>query len=249
MNPLPKLGKLAPAQDPRTLKLANYLTRDYYFPEERRWTAKVSRYSMKKNDRIGDCGPVGLANMIQTWTANSGEEVNFTDEQVVEIYSRISGYNPRTGENDHGVVLLNMLKIWRNEGFFGHKIGAFASINPKNVSQVKYAINTFGGTINGIALPIISQQQTIWEEPYGSDRFSDDSRPGSWGGHCVIAANYNKKMLDNVTWGRLQPTTFGYMAKYGDEMYAIFSPDFINEKGEAPNGILRDALLTDLAAL
>ena len=249
MNTLPKLGKLAPKHDPRTLKLADYLTPDYQFPKERRWTDKVSRYSMKGNDKIGDCGAVGLANMIQTWTANSGKEVNFTDEQVIEIYSKLSGYNPRTGENDNGVVLLDLLKEWKNVGFFGHKIGAFAYVNPKNVKQIKYAINTFGGTLNGIALPIISQQQTIWEEPFGADRFSDDAKPGSWGGHCTFGANYNEKKLENVTWAMEKKTTFGYMSSYGDEMFAIFSPDFINEKGAAPNGILRDALLRDLSML
>jgi len=249
MSTLPKLGKLSPAQDPRTLRLVDYLTPTYSYPSQRRWTDPVSGYSMKKNDHIGDCGPVGLANMIQTWTANAGKEVNLTDDQVIEIYSKVSGYNPRTGENDRGVVLLDLLKIWKNEGFFGHKIGAFASVNPKNVSQIKYAINTFGGTLNGIALPIISQNQTIWEEPFGPDIYSDDARPGSWGGHCVVGANYREKMFDNITWGSLKPTTFGYMAIYGDEMFAIFSPDFINGEGIAPNGIDRESLIRDLAAL
>lgn len=243
MNNLPKLGKLAPRHDRRTLKLANYLPIPA-FPEERKWSEKVKNYGMMRNDKIGCCAVAGPAHMIQAWTANASKETIISDEDVVKIYSKLSGYNPVTGENDNGLVLLDVLKEWRNVGFCGHKIGAFAQVNHRNISEIKAAINLFGGTLNGIGLPVSAQKQVIWDTP--SNGAIGDGAKYSWGGHCTTSPDYNGSVNTHITWGKKVNATWNFMVTYADEIWAIISPDFLNQN-RAPNGFDLNQLLIDLA--
>lgn len=236
-----KLGKQPAKHDLRTLCFENY----YTFPtppKERLWSSKVKDYGMMRNDRIGDCAIAGPGHMIQTWTANNDNEVVIPDDEIVDVYSDISGYDPKTGANDTGCVLLDVLKYWRNTGIAGHKIGAFMSVNPRNILMIKTAINLFGGVLNGIALPISAQGQDLWEI---TQSFNGDGQPGSWGGHCTFSPDYNDKENINITWGTHLPASWGFMQVYADEMYAILSEDFIKE-GVAPNGFNLAQLQEDL---
>lgn len=248
MNTLPKLGKLAPKHDPRTLKLVNYLFLPS-FPESYQWSLKASsNWGMMKNDRIGCCTCAAAGHMIQDWTANCGNEVTISDNDVIVAYSGNSGYNPKTGENDNGAVEMDVLKYWRKIGIGNHFIEAFVSVNLRNLNHVKAAIYLFGGIYVGIALPITAQNQDIWNVAYGPDANGDDTVPGSWGGHAVTIIDYDKYGLTCITWGAKKRMTWDFFSKYCDEAYAIISPDFFVD-GKAPHGFNIDELRKDLAAL
>lgn len=239
-----KLGKQPAKRDVRTLFLENY----YAFPEppeERIWSDKVSKYGMMRNDEIGDCGIAGPAHMIQTWTANANEEYIISDEDVVKTYSAITGYDPKTGLNDNGVVLLDVLKYWRTEGIGGRKIGAFMAVNPRNLRMVKVAINEFGGTLVGLSLPLSAQNQDRWDV---TSSFNGYGKPGSWGGHCTMKPDYLKNGdFRHITWGAKQPSSPNFNMVYTDEEYVILSPDFINDKKLSPANFDWDRMCTDLA--
>lgn len=238
-----KLGKLPAIHDARTLHLENY----YTFPdppEETIWSNKVKDYEMLGNDTAGNCGPVAGLHQIQTWTANAQNEVRFTTQQAIELYSQFTGYNPASGLNDSGIVLLKMLTYWRKYGFYGHKIGAFMSVNPRNLRMVRIAINEFGGTINGYNLPISAQNQPRWDI---SASFNGDGAPGSWGGHCTIHVDaLNNGDFNNVTWGTLIPSSEKFVMVYCDEMYVLLSEDFINDKKMSPSNFNWDKMVEDL---
>lgn len=237
-----KLGKLPYKNDLRTLHFEDYFTFPEP-PEEKIWYDKVSKYGMMLNDKIGDCAIAGPAHMIQTWTANSSNEIIIPDDKIVETYSAVSGYDPKTGANDHGCVLLDVLKYWKNTGIDGHKIGAFASVNPRNIRMIKIAIQLFGGVLNGIALPLSAQGQDSWDI---AQSFNGDGAPGSWGGHCTATEGYNELQDINITWGTGVPASWSFMQVYCDERWVVFSDDFINRKGFSPNGFNREKLLEDL---
>lgn len=247
MADLFKLGKLPARHDHRTLLLEKYLTAPIPYPSDCDWTKNVTDYGMMKNDTIGDCGIAGPAHMIQTMTNNIGNEFVIPDDIIVQIYSDISGYNPTTGENDNGVVLLDVLNYWRNTGFSGHKIGGYVKLNTSLLDSVKAAIFLFGGILTGMALPISAQGQSEWQ--MNGSGLSGNNAPYSWGGHCVPYEAYTDKDLTCVTWGDRKKAMIDWFTTYCDEAYAIFSTDFIKSDGESPSGFNKDQLIADLNSL
>ena len=244
-----KLGKAPPRHDKRTLKLSNYIDRAKLptAPDSRDWTTQVSGYGVMRNDSLGDCAIAGPGHMIQTWTAANGAESIPSDDAIVKAYAEVSGYDPRDGSNDNGCVMLDVLNYWRNTGIGGHKILGYALIEPHDVELVKIAINLFGGTDDGFALPITAQDQSVWDVV--GDGVSGDSARYSWGGHCVPKPKYDALHPVCVTWGQRLPMTWEFFTAYCDECYAVLSTDWVNGSKTAPNGFDLDALTADLAAI
>ena len=87
--------------------------------------------------------------------------------QVLGAYSAITGYDPATGDNDTGAVETDVLNYWRKTGVAGHKILAYAALEPGNTQHVRDAIDLFGGAYIGLALPISAQRQAVWSVPPG----------------------------------------------------------------------------------
>jgi hypothetical protein len=93
-------------------------------PEKVYWGYKVpeDQWGMLANDEVGDCVVAGAMHMDMNWTAHTGTMRTYTREQALEIYSRLTGYDPTTGANDNGLVVTDFLNFWQTEGFFGSKI-------------------------------------------------------------------------------------------------------------------------------
>jgi hypothetical protein len=243
-----KLGKLAPRHDVRTLQFANYIDPETLppVPAQYDWSDKITKWGMMKNDTIGDCTCAAAGHLIMEWTADNGKLVTPTDTQIVQAYSAITGYNPKTGANDNGAVETDVLNYWRKTGIANHKITAYAGLEPSNHNHVQEAVYLFGGCYIGLALPISAQSQTIWSVPPGGA--TGIGAPGSWGGHAVPVVAYNNSGLTVITWGALKKMTWGFWDAYCDESYAIISPDFL-KKNKAPNGFDLAALQQDLKAI
>jgi hypothetical protein len=252
-----KLGKHPARHDPRTLLLASYTTTKLPAPPAKMNLATKVKgdWGMMDNDQLGDCTCAGAGHLIMEWTANGQSKmVTPADQNIVDAYSAITGYNPKTGANDNGAVELDVLNYWRTTGIAGHKIEAFIALEPSNHTHVMDAVWIFGGCYIGVALPKTAQRQTSTKQawsvpPQGT---GGDGAPGSWGGHAVPVVAYDARGLTVVTWGALQQMTWGFWAAYCDEAYAILSPDFLKQKGGktvAPNGFDIDQLQADLADL
>ena len=249
-----KLGKHPARHDPRTLLLASYITGALPTPPASGdLTTKVgSAWGMMDNDQIGDCTCAAAGHLIMEWTANASKKmVTPSDKQIVAAYSAITGYNPTTGANDNGAVEIDVLNYWRQSGIAGHKIGAYAALEPSNHTNVMDAVYIFEGCYIGLQLPTSAQAQVQnhqpWSVPPGGT--SGDGAPGSWGGHAVPVVAYDARTLTVVTWGALQVMTWSFWDAYCDESYAIISNDYINNKKESPDGFNMQQLQADLADL
>jgi hypothetical protein len=256
-----KLGKLAAKHDPRTLMLAAILTAATLpaAPPTCDYSAKVGdSWGMMKNDTLGDCAIAGPGHLIMMRTANAGTEFVPTDAQIVKAYSAVSGYNPKTGANDNGCVLLDVMKYWRTSGIAGHKIGAFAAVEPTNQLQMKTALWLFEGLVLGFQLPASVENATVWDVPNGG--LKGKGKPGSWGGHCVAGSTYGPITrttvvgydLDGllvISWGQLIRVTWAFIAAYCDEAYAIVSTDMLLPTGVCPAGFNQAALNSYLASI
>ena len=244
-----RLGKNAPKRDLRTLRMAEYLPLIAPIPPEScDWTAKVTQpWGMLLNDTQGDCTCAAAAHLIDLWTANTMAETLIADTDVLAAYEAFCGYNPADPSTDRGGVEINVLNQWRQMGIAGHKIGAYASINPLNVSHIKLAISIFGGVYVGIALPASVQGQSTWNVI--SDGLSGAGTPGSWGGHAVPIVAYDADGLTCITWGQPLKMSWAFWTAYVDEAYAIISNDFLNGSAVTPSGFNLAQLQSDLSVV
>lgn len=242
-----KLGKLAPSNDDRNLKLAKYLDPAALPtpPGTVQWGVKVQQFPMFANDRLGDCTCAAVGHMAQTWTSWHQYWMPTVDEVTSMYWATGDG----SGQDDTGRVETDVLNYWRNTGFGDRKdkITAYAQVDPSNFTEVKQAVDLFGGLYIGVALPITAQGQTEWKvvPEDGSGR----SQPGSWGGHAVNVTAYCKYYLVVVTWGQRLRVHWDFWKKYVDEAYAVLSPDWATGDVKAPNGFDFNALQSDLSQI
>ena len=243
-----KTGKLAPKPNPRTLKLARYLTgqlplsvakvyREYKTPD----AAK----QMFGNDTIGDCTCAGIANLLILWTCHTGQVVIPTRDQVIAMYSAITGYDG-TDATDNGAAMTDVLQYMQTTGLAGHKILAWAQIDHTNPEHRRLGVQLFGATYVGVQLPISAQDQFSNNEPW-------HSVPGDFveGGHAIIHPGYGSEGGDYVTWAKWdQKAATEWEEAWIDEEYVVITEDWLDKvTKKTPGGLDLATLQADLALL
>lgn len=254
----PRLGRLPARHDPRTLRLASYLRPEALPPAPRQisWAPPGVSWPVMQNDQVGDCTIAAAGHMIECWTGDTRRTASglpypqiVPDAEIIAAYSAVCGYDPKTGVNDNGAVVLDVLNYWRKTGIGGHTIEAFVSIDPQNLDHCRLATFLFGGLYLGLSLPATAQG-SIGDEwsvtPRWRWRAADN--PGSWGGHAVPVVAYDPWHVWVVTWGQIQAMTWGFFNLYCEEAWAVLSPDWF-AGAKAPSGFDLAALRSDLAAL
>ena len=238
------LGRKAVKTDSRTLRLACYITPALPPPPAQvDWSPAVTGWGVLLNDQLGDCTIAGVGHAVQTLTANVSGQAVVTDDDVLSYYKLWDGYDG-TPATDNGGIELDVLNNWQKNGFAGHALLAFAQANPANTTEVKQAINLFGGLYIGMQVPnfiMAGPAPGVW------DVTPNDG--GIDGGHCVWVVGYNDDLVKFVSWGTLYEMKWAFWARYVDEAHALLSNDFIKANGLDPAGFDLSALQADLAAI
>jgi hypothetical protein len=245
-----KSGKLPPKKDARTFKLSSYLKGKELppVPEKCNWGTKIkpTKWGMMHNKDIEICTCAAAGHFIMAWTSNTGKVIEPNDISIIEAYSAITGFDPKTRKNDIGAYLMEVLKYWRKYYIGGHRIYAFAKLRLKNVLQLKQSVYLFGGAYVGLRLPKSAQRQHIWKVP--PQGIKGEGAKGSWTGHCVLVTGYSESGLRIITWGHEKIMEWDFWKTYSDESYAIFSEDFIKDN-KNPAGIDLKAIKLDIKSL
>lgn len=247
-----RLGKLEHKADDRTLRMELYMAPpdDMALPvtydlDKGRKPFPVSSWG---NDLWGDCVIAGRANQtVRLERIERRVTLALLPTQVIEEYKneaeRQMGHRPATAGDayDHGLYMLDAQKDWRVDGWtvpkgsisdktFRHKIAAFGQVVQSDVTQMKLAIYLLRGVQLGFDLPLTARNQ--WR---GSDKrwfvvpgIAPETKPGSWGGHCVYAKRYDADNLYVITWGREIPVSWEFVSRYCDEAWAVV--DDLNSK-------------------
>lgn len=237
-----RLGKAAARHDKRTVKMSSVIEVLPPAPATFDYSNRVKSLGMLGNDTLGDCTAAGAAHLHQIWTAYNGREFNPTLEETIAFYSGSTGYNPADSNSDNGGVMLDVLKYWKANGFAGHTIDAYISVDPKNQAEIKTALYHFGGLYKGLALPKSAQGASVWKVPAYGARWSGE--PGSWGGHCVVdALTYNDKQQQCVTWGTTIESDWTFTSAYCDELFVVLSEDWYGTDKTCPTGFNATELL------
>ena len=242
------LGRNPSPPDKRDLRFATYSVNLPEPPPSTHWAQAVPSWLMDFNDTVGDCTCAAMEHMIRAWCSNAKNGCLLPSEaDVLKAYEAITGYDPRTGANDDGANMRDVLKYWQKTGLAGHKIAAYVAVNPRNKMQVQQAIWLFGGVYAGLDLALSQQKQKVWDVPRGGA--VGKGEPRSWGGHCVPFIDYDAKNPVNVTWGALKKMTWPFVKTYCSELYATLTQDWIDAHGKSPSGFDLPTLMSDLKAV
>ncbi|MEE8659637.1 Peptidase-C39-2 domain-containing protein [Acetobacteraceae bacterium EV16G] len=246
-----KLGKRPAKRDPRTYRLTPALTAHWpSVPEAQDWSDKVD-YQMWGNDTCGCCGLASQAGFIATWTKNAQSQVLLSTDQVIANYADVSGYDPRTGINDDGVILLDVLKIWRKNGFRRPGpdkdiLTAFGYVERKDVMSVKRCIAFLGGIIGGVQMV----QGFMELEPGDTWDLDKVSNHMPVGGHAIAVTGYNKDGLFFASWGARSFMPWATWQHISDESYGLLSrQNWLGDDGKSPKDQTFDALLSEIRSL
>jgi len=208
------------------------------------------------NDRLLNCTCAAFYHALQVWSFNaagrtSARMLTASDSYVKELYKLACGYDPeKSGEGPGGKAQLVLKYLLKHGAPVGprrrNKILAYIEVDPRQVEDVKRAINECGLVYVGFNVPKYLGPQNrhlpkVWDVDPSNRRFI--------GGHAVVAPGYDEQMLDVISWGRFYKMTWKFFGKYVEEVYAIADHAWIAATGKTPGGLTLKELDTQMQAL
>lgn len=226
-----KLGKQGYKHDDRTLMMAKFLSPDIHIPDHFNFDANRAPFPDRVwgNDNYGDCVIAARANAtLRLERVEQRRTLAMVDEDAINLYKAMTGCQSPGDEKDTGLVMLEAMRQWRNEGWSMFKyphhhydIAAYGEIDPMNQQELRACIYMLGGVHFGFALPVAAQQMTrnkVWD--YNGEN-GGEWQPGSWGGHAVYGIAYDKDSITIKTWGFNVKVTNAFIEKYCDEAWGV----------------------------
>lgn len=250
-----KLGKLPPRRLMSTPSFGDFLARRSDWPDvaPRGWeyALPATGLDILGNDTWGDCAEAGAMHLIQVQTANAGVPLHGTLEQTLDLYSAVTGFDPKDASTDQGTELLSLLQYWKNVGIkvttagglvVTHHILGWASLDISSVPQMRYASDLFGGTYLGVNLPESAEDDT-------SNWTVNPANSKIVGGHCITGVGQGSAGGHLISWGVLIPFTWNFMHQFLDEAYVVVSPEWLRANGQSPSGLDLPGLLNAMKEL
>lgn len=207
------------------LKLADILTGAPAHDKAADNLTKVTDWGLYGNDHYGVCGPTEIANSRKQITKYlTATEASPSQDDVFDLYRRSGNpaFDPKTGADDNGVVMADMLSEVHKNGIAGVKSLAYAAVNIRNADEVAAALNIFGALHLGVSLQTAQQRQTntgLW----------DYKRSAVWGGHAVLAGAYTGatvgKDISVITWAAPVGMTDAFWTNQVDEAWVVIWPE------------------------
>jgi hypothetical protein len=206
------------------------------------------------NDDYGDCVFACVGHVTGVETANAGTPFHATLQQVLAMYSAVTGFDPNDPSTDNGANIQDALNYWQAHGFAnGTKILGYLSVDATNWAEVQSALYLFENLILGMELP----DAYVNPFPSGDGALWDVAGdPVPENGHCVGGCAYNANgELIVDTWGMLVRLTRTALAKYatpsnGGELWVVLTPDQLAKgQAKAPNGVAWSSLVADFDSI
>jgi hypothetical protein len=213
-------------------------------------------WGMLANDAHSNCVFAGAAHETMVWThrAGAGQPVAFTDKNVLDDYSVVTGFDPADPETDDGTDMVDAADYLRRTGVVvaagnRHKIDSYLALEVGNVDQLALAAYLFGAVGVGINFPVSATQQFDAGRPWDILTLAQQQGDRIDGGHYIpcIGRNSDGNFLV-VTWGRLHAMTPAFYRAHNDETLAYVSTDPI-KNNLSPEGFGIDELRRDLAEI
>jgi hypothetical protein len=246
-----KLGKKPSRPEAFSLKFGDYVNAAQLppLPETFGHDALIQSWPMLANDQWGDCVWAGAAHETMLLTKEAGNVAVFTDENVLSDYSVVTGFNPNNPSTDQGTDVQAAAQYRQNTGIVDsvgnrHKIAAYLSLQPGNVTDLYLATYLFSCVGIGLQLP-----QSAMDQAEQNQTWDVVANSPIVGGHYVpLLGRDPVDLLHTVSWGKLQLMTVAFLSACCDEAYAYVSQEnLINQK--SPEGFDYATLIADLGEL
>lgn len=241
------LGKQDPVYDRRTLLLEHFTTATLVAPAA--VPPPSLPWGMLGNDTAGDCVWAGADHEVMLWhAASSRPRAVFTSADALADYSAVTGYTPSDPATDKGTMVLDAMKYRTATGVRDHhgarhKLGAYAALTPGHQDHIRYAIATLSAVGVGIQFPSSAMDQFQAGKPW-----SVVAGARIEGGHYIPLCGYDARYAYCVTWGKVQPMTWGFLTRYCDEAWGLLSPELLTTAGRSPHGLDLNGLRAALTA-
>ena len=251
------LGRRLPAAWAPQLDLARYVDPNAPArPFGQRWESKAihALHNPLGNDQYGDCVFAGLFKLDVEWRRNAGDAASPdpTEADALGLYARVTGFDPAKPDTDRGADLQTALAYVKAHGLTSSgagKVAGWCAVDAEKPALVRRAIDIFGGVYTGCALP------DAWlQNPREGMDWMVAGDPNPANGHCTAWFDYNAYGVICNSWGLFVQISWAAIAKYwaasaGGEVYAVFSPDWLNAATQtSPSGLDAAQLAADLAA-
>lgn len=245
-----RLGKLPPCYDARTYRFSSVLAaRVPEVPESQDWSEGVP-YQMWGNDRFGCCAFAAHAALTATWTKAAQGLVLLSSEQVLQNYGAVTGFDPVTGQNDNGTVLLEQLGYWKRNGFVRpgqtkDYLTAYGVIDSHSVNGIKRGISYLGGVLAGVQVP-----RGFLDLPLGAKWDWDAIQDHAYvGGHAIALTGYTAQGVFFNTWGNRTFMPWDTLLRICDEAYGLVSrQNWLTVCGISPKAEDIQALVAEMSA-
>lgn len=170
------------------------------------------KFKMFDNDTLNDCAAAGIGNSLIAATAIGGAGVDIPDKNVIDFYSKSTGYNPSNPATDRGATSAGSLSFACQNGFYTKYWPFFlswGSVNPRSINSMANAIVGLGTVSFGLALAEsdmaqINQSDGVCLLTKDNDDYGDTT-PGSAGGHFALGWEYSglgkHDEVTLITWG------------------------------------------------
>lgn len=213
------------------------------------WSSNIPNISQTfGNTEVGDCTIAGMFNQFKTWLGNNSQPCSFTDQQALDTYSAITGYNPADPSTDCGAALTQVLAYAKATGVCGIKIDDYFDIDPTNLDEFKEVIWLYGGAYAGLRVCDYDEQATrsgcAWDNPNPPSAWA-----GGMGGHCVEFVDADEGGAYGISWGIRQYATNDWLAGRLDEACGMTSTRWVGPTGRAPSGFTEAQLMADESLL
>jgi hypothetical protein len=249
-----KLGKGPAVEDSRTLKMEKYTGKLPFPPPHVDYISEVPAFPMYGNDVLSDCVAACGGHMVENWTYNAGKPFNPSEADIITFYEN-SGYVPGDPTTDNGWELLPALKNMRSKGIGGHKIVAFAKLQPGNWASFQQGVALFGNVMIGVNLP----DAVVPSDPGAPDWttipwiWQAGMAPNPANGHCVPGMAYAQVEGGHnahfVSWAAVMVMNKAFYQNVSDEAYVAVTEDWIEADSKSPSGFDITQLLADLTVV
>ena len=166
------------------------------------------------NDRLGNCTSAGLGNHLRATAALARFQVVVRDADAILFYERSTGYTPADPATDLGGIEVDVLAYAARDGYAladQTLYPVWGSIPPDDMNALRLVMAGLGVAYLGVDLALADQTEGgVWDTATPGNQ-----RPGSWGGHCLLAWAYDGtdegSIVHLLTWGGVQRATWRWV--------------------------------------
>jgi hypothetical protein len=238
-----KFGLKGHKEDARTLKLADFVRRDFNFPVSCDLTLTTGADTDDLgNLDVGNCALAGPAHRARWEARINHRPETIQTSHVVDEYQQF-GYVPGVESTDNGCYAIDVMRRARNVGLFGGRwqIDAFAWVDFRDRDMVAKARFLLDGLFLCLSLPQkVKDGDLFYCNTW--DVASDDG--GKAGNHLVWMFGEEVN-----SWGRAILLTPAFIERYGFDCYAVVGRGAVRADGRASSGLDLDGMMEAVRAV